>query len=313
MTPLRVRAIRDGLFVAGLAVLALLLVEAWRTASDTTPGEAFDAWIYWSAARGEAASNPVLGGHMAYLYSPAFVQVFGPLLALPFTAFLAAWYALGATALIAVVRWWLPAVVLSGVIVLDVIRGNIETLMAVAIVAGFRWPAAWAFILLTKVTPGVGLMWFVGRREWRSLGIAVGATAAVVLVSFVLAPNLWQQWLGVLASNAGVGSEWEWVVLPLSIRVPIGAALAFLAGRRGWPWLVPVASTIALPALWPVNLTLLVAAIPLLRAAPDGVIGRGALPSDPLRLGMNNRRSNSRLLGPQAPNGPLPGLPSPPS
>ena len=44
----------------------------------------------------------------------------------------------------------------------------------VAIVLGFRWPFTWAFVLLTKVTPGVGLLWFAVRREWRSLAIALG-------------------------------------------------------------------------------------------------------------------------------------------
>ena len=44
-----------------------------------------------------------------------------------------------------------------------------------------RHPAAWAFPLLTKVTTGVGVLWFAFRRDWRSLGIAIGATAVIVL------------------------------------------------------------------------------------------------------------------------------------
>jgi hypothetical protein len=204
---------------------------------------------------------------MAYLYSPAFLQLFSPLFALPYTTFLAAWYVLNASALVAVVRGWLPAVLLTGFVVLDVIRGNIETLMALAIVASFRWPAAWAFILLTKVTPGIGLLWFVARREWRSLAIALGATAAVAGVSFALAPHLWGQWLASLVNNVGVRSEWPLFAVPLLIRVPVAAVLAFVAGLKGWRWLVPIASTLALPGLWPVNLTLLIAVIPLLGPA----------------------------------------------
>ena len=262
------RAVRDGLFVAGLTVLGIFLSQEWAAARDQPPGGAYDAWIYWQAFRGEASPNPVLGGPMAYLYSPAFLHVFAPLLVLPFSLFLAAWYLLNAAALVAVVRWWLPAVVVTGIVVIDVSRGNIETLMALAIVLGFRYPAAWAFILLTKVTPGVGLLWFAGRREWRRLAVALGVTAGVAAVSFVLAPSAWASWISLLASGAGAGaaagSEWEWLVLPLVVRVPAAAVLALVAGRRDWPWLVPVASTLAMPALWPVNLTLLVAAIPLL-------------------------------------------------
>lgn len=47
----------------------------------------------------------------------------------------------------------------------DVVRGNIHTLLAIATVLGFRHPAAWTAVLLTKVTPGVGLVWFAVRRE----------------------------------------------------------------------------------------------------------------------------------------------------
>ena len=64
-----------------------------------------------------------------------------------------------------------------------------------AIVLGMRWPAAWAFILLTKISPGVGLLWFAVRREWRNLAIALGVTSAIAAVSFVLAPNLWSDFL----------------------------------------------------------------------------------------------------------------------
>ena len=264
VTPERVRAIRHGLLVAGLAVLVTILVRAWLSASDASAGEAYDARAYWEAARGEPYARPVLGAPVAYYYSPVFLQVFAPLLALPFPAFLAAWYALNAAALVVVARGWLPVALLTGFVAIELTRGNIETLMALALVAGFRWPAAWAFILLTKVTPGVGLLWFVGRREWRNLAIAVGATVAIALVSFLVAPGMWLEWVRALVGNTGVNIDWPFFPVPLVIRLPLAAALALLAGMRGWRWLVPVASTLAMPALWPVNLTLLVAIFPLL-------------------------------------------------
>ena len=264
MTPQRVRAIRHGLLIAGVVVLVTILVRTWLTATDTSAGEAYDARAYWEAARGDPYARPVLGAPVAYYYSPAFLQVFSPLLALSFPAFLAAWYLINGAALVAVARSWLPIALLTGFVALEVLRGNIETLMALAIVAGFRWPAAWAFILLTKVTPGVGLLWFVGRRDWRSLAIAVGATLAIAAGSFVLAPDLWRAWIASLVANAGVSIDWAYFPVPLVIRLPIAAALALVGGWFGWRWMVPIASTLAMPALWPVNLTLLVAIIPLL-------------------------------------------------
>ena len=57
--------------------------------------------------------------------------------------------------------------------------GNINLLIVGAVLIGFRYPWAWAFIILTKVTPGIGLLWFLTRREWRHLAIALGATLGV--------------------------------------------------------------------------------------------------------------------------------------
>ena len=52
--------------------------------------------------------------------------------------------------------------------------GNIHLLLALAIAVGFRSPATWAAVLLTKPTLGVCLLWFLLRGDWRRLGIALG-------------------------------------------------------------------------------------------------------------------------------------------
>jgi hypothetical protein len=280
VTPQRVRAIRHGLLVAGIAILGVVLFQAWRTATPTTSGEAYDAFAYWAASRGgDPYGRPVLGAPVAYYYSPAFLQVLAPLLALPFSTFLAAWYVINGAALVAVARAWLPLAVVVGFVPLEILRGNIETLMALALVAGFRWPATWSFILLTKVTPGVGLLYFVGRREWRSLAVAIGATVAIAAVSFVLWPSQWFAWVSSLIANTGVNIDWPYFPVPLLVRLPIAAALALIAGVKGWRWLVPVASTLAMPALWPVNLTLLVAIFPLLPKRAVAAVSPTAAPA----------------------------------
>ena len=92
--------------------------------------------------------------------------------------------------------------------VVELSGGNISLLLAGAMVIGFRYPAAWAFVILTKVTPGIGLLWFVVRREWRQLGIALGATAAIVAVSFVVMPGAWIEWMQVLVRIAGRDGTW---------------------------------------------------------------------------------------------------------
>jgi Glycosyltransferase family 87 len=286
LTPGRSRAIRHGLLLAGILALAAILAAAWLGAASafaatqgqpyngtSGAGEAYDARTYWQAYRDGMYERPVLGAPVAYYYSPAFLQVLAPLLILPFPAFLAAWYLLQGVTLTMLVRSWLPLVLAAVFVPLEVVRGNLEVLMAAAIVLGFRWPAAWSFILLTKVTPGIGLLWFVARREWRKLAMALGATAVIAGVSFVIAPALWFQWIDSLVHNTGVNIDWPYFPVPLIVRLPIAAILVWLGARRDWPWMVPVAATLASPALWPVNLTLLVAAIPLATGRATGVLG----------------------------------------
>jgi ABC-type amino acid transport substrate-binding protein len=149
---------------------------------------------------------------------------------------------------------------------MEVAGGNVSLLLAVAIVIGFRWPAAWSIVLLTKITPGIGLLWFALRREWRALAIALGATAAIALISFAIAPGQWRTWIDVVGANAaaGKGGTWASVPIPLWIRLPVAAALVVWGARTDRCWTVPVASMLALPALWYGGISMLLAVIPLL-------------------------------------------------
>ena len=142
--------------------------------------------------------------------------------------------------------------------------GNIHLLLGAAIVAGFRWPWLWALPLLTKVSPGIGLLWFVLRREWGNLVIALGATAAIAAVSYVTIPDAWPRWFEVIVANAGKGGTWASVPIPLLVRLPAAVALVVWGARSDRRWTVPVASMLALPALWYGGISMLLAVIPLL-------------------------------------------------
>ncbi len=203
---------------------------------------------------------------IAYVYSPAFLQLIAPLKALSWPAFVAAWTAL----LLCALRFLTgPRLFWLGVLVaaIELAGGNISLFLAVAIVLGFRWPATWALVVLTKVTPGVGLLWFAMRREWRNLAVALGTTGAVVAASAVLAPREWWQWLQVLVANAGQGGTWAAVPIALWLRLPAAVALVAWGARTNRRWTVPVASMLALPALWYGSLCMLLAVIPLSRRA----------------------------------------------
>jgi hypothetical protein len=263
-----------------VAIAAWLLIVIFSEPWGRLWGTGQDAYCYWQAA--QHAADPYLHSDwndpIAYVYSPAFLQLLTPSTALPWQAFMAVWTAL----LILAVQFLTgPRLLAAGLLfpfaAMEIAGGNVSLLLAAAIVVGFRWPAAWSIVLLTKITPGIGLLWFAVRREWRSLGIALGATALIVLVSFVTVPDQWRDWIDVVLRNVAAGKSGTWasVPLPLWIRLPFAIALVVWGARTDRRWTVPVAAMLALPALWYGGLSMLLAVIPLLREAPR-VPRRGA-------------------------------------
>lgn len=235
-----------------LNALALAFLFVFWRHLLSFPGDAVDAHAYWSASLTDLYRVSDAGTLDAYLYAPPFAQLIAPLTALPFVVFWGVWMAASMAALV-----WLVGAPVAAVLVFfipwqqDVLTGNIHLMMTVAIVAGFRWPAGWSFVLLTKITPGVGLLWFAVRREWRALGIAVGATIAVAAVSFVVAPRLWFDWLAMLTANASAPYDGRWAIpVPLLVRLPLAALIVGYGAWRGWRWTVPLAAMVALPILW---------------------------------------------------------------
>jgi hypothetical protein len=221
-----------------------------------------DAHAYWASDPIHPYNAGRLFQQDSYFYSPAFTQALGPLHGLPWPIFAGFWTLL----LVAVLAWiggpWLGYVLLVPPVFIELAMGNIHILLAAAIIVGFRWPAAWSFVLLTKVTPGVGLIWFLVRREWRSLAIALGATAAIAAVSFAIAPAAWADWIGILrAEQVGehrAPTPLEYI--PLPIRVAVAAGLVAWAARTDRRWVVPIAATLALPVIYINSPALLVAA-----------------------------------------------------
>jgi hypothetical protein len=98
-------------------------------------------------------------GVAEFRYSPAFLWVTAPLRLLPWAAFAAVWFSAHIVVLIYLRVPWMLA--FPGVVD-DVVRGNINLFIALVIVLVVRhrtMAALWATILLTKVTPGIGVIW----------------------------------------------------------------------------------------------------------------------------------------------------------
>ncbi|HEY4946131.1 MAG TPA: glycosyltransferase family 87 protein [Candidatus Limnocylindrales bacterium] len=248
---------RDRLSLAGIAVLAWFATfgGSWV---------AYDAYAYWSVdprAPYHFDFNPDQYG--AFRYSPAVAQLFSLFHLLPWPAFAIGWFVFLALVVAWLGRRWSLALLVFVPIVWDGYLGNIEILLAAAMVIGFRKPAAWSFVLLTKVTPGIGLLWFVARREWRNLAIALGATAVIVGISFAIAPGLWLEWPRSILAVQGRPSPVTTVA-----RVLAAALLVIWGARTNRPWTVIVAGTLALAWLDLKTAALLVGLAPFLPALP---------------------------------------------
>jgi hypothetical protein len=250
------RILRDAATPVGL------LFGAWLAIFVT--GRPIDAHAYWSANLDNPYTNAVVFHENAYLYSPAFLQLTHPLTLLPWEVFLPLWR-LSIVAFIALLAGplTLPVLLLEPTMV-ELNTGNIHALMALAIVAGFRWPGTWALLLLTKITPGIGLLWFAVRREWRSLAIALGVTFGIALGSFLIAPGLWVAWIQVLLDSGNTGQTASGPIpLPLGMRLVIAAVVVTWGALRNRRWTVPVAAYLGLPVLYPHSAVLLLAVVPL--------------------------------------------------
>jgi hypothetical protein len=251
----RLRPMRDGTIVACLVLALGLALGVLHTGVD--------AHAYWAADPFDPYGGTRPAEQDAYFYAPPFAQLLGPLHLLPWPWFVALWTLFLTAALVWQAGLWTGVVIFLVPVFAELTVGNIHLLLGAAIVAGFRWPWLWALPLLTKVTPGIGLLWFALRREWRNLAIALGATAAISAVSFVIAPGLWFRWLEILGA-AAKAPDWVFIVpIPLYIRAVAAVALVSWGALTDRRWTVPVASMLALPILWVNGLAMLVAVIPL--------------------------------------------------
>jgi hypothetical protein len=267
--------LRDGFVILSLAfvLLRLLAIKPWA--------DSVDAYAYWTTRDGVFYDAATTGRIGSYLYSPAFAQLLAPLVWLPVAVFTAAWTALNCATLWFILRRWSLVSLLFLPIPFEIISGNVHLLYAAAIVVGFRRPATWALMLLTKITPGIGVLWFLIRREWRQLTIALGVTTAIAAVSFALDAAQWNRWIDVLRVDAtGAGSaDFQTVgwFLPLALapRLLAAVVVVVLAAWTDRRWLLPVAVVLAMPVVWLNSLAVLAACVPL--AFPERLGLRGSV------------------------------------
>jgi hypothetical protein len=242
-------------------IVCLLVATGGLTYAFSAHVLGLDSRAYWLSGRLTQLYGAAPGQDDAYLYSPAFATILWPFTRLPVLAFESLWMIVEGAAFAWLLkplgwRWGVP---LFAVCCIEAIEGDIYGLMGVAAVLGMRYGATWAFLLLTKIAPGLGLVWFAVRREWRCLAWALGATLAIAAMSFIVAPGLWIDWVRFLQANRSGGS----LLFPLRFALALG--LTVVAAKTGRPWLLAPAMMLAMPRAGNLPTYTMLAAIPRLR------------------------------------------------
>lgn len=229
--------------------IVILIFYTW------TVGSPVDAWCYY----GMDPTNP-WDPDRCFLYTPPIAQLMTVIQAIvPFDLFYTTLRALEMTALALMAGPAIGPALLIPAVVIEINAANVNLLIVGAVLLGFRYPWAWAFVILTKLTPGIGLLWFVVRREWRQVAIALGVTGVLVAVSFAIAPWMWGAYLQGLftASDDSLFRIW-W-------RLPIAAAVVIWGARGNHRWAVIIAVFLAMPRWYFLTPVILVGLFPLVR------------------------------------------------
>jgi hypothetical protein len=204
-----------------------------------------------------------------YRYPPLLAIVFRPLALLPYHVAAIIWEAvvIGATALtfrrigvrpgVLLVAAWLAAPIIWTVTI-----GQAQAVVTFLLALGSPWAVALAANI--KLFPALAAVYWVGRRDWHSLGLFAGWMAGLIAFQFVIEPTATIDYLGFLSLEQ-VGqvqnlslysvSPALWAV---SIVVMTLVALRLAPTRWGWPAAV-VLSVFATPRLIQYQLSTLLA------------------------------------------------------
>ena len=210
-----------------------------------------------------------------YRYPPLLAIAFRPLALLPFEAAAAIWETFVVLSLVTTVVVLRPdrgRLAIFGILFLPIMWsvtiGQAQVPVTMLVALGSPWAIALATHL--KIFPGLVAIWWLGRRDWRSLGWFLAWLAVLGLVQLALEPAGSAAFLGVfnLSQVGDVRNLSPYAVSPLLwaalVAVAAGVALRLARGRWGWAAAV-VLSVLASPRVLVYQLMTLVAAT----RAPD--------------------------------------------
>jgi len=237
-----------------------------------------DVHAYYEAGARLNAGQPLyppdqdVNGPHAYFYPPLFAILFRPLALLPFDAAAAAWEAVVIASLIVTVWWigprrretWLAIGVLALPLAWCVAIGQAQVPLTLLTAIGAPWSIALAAHV--KLLPALVALWWIGRREWRRLGVFAAWAVGLALVQLVLEPQATFDFLSTLTLKevGAVRSFSPYAISPLlwAALVVLGSMLTLRVARTRWGWAAAVAlSVLASPRLLTYMLTTLLAGL----------------------------------------------------
>jgi len=221
-------------------------------------GDPVDALCYWLTD----PANPYNRTEYQFVYPPVVAQLMAPLFDIPFALFALLLRVVEVASLVLLTGPLAGALIFTTPVASEVNAANINLLIAVVMVLGFRWPALWAIPLLTKPSMAVGLLWFILRGEWRKAAIPIAIAGLLAAGSFMFDQRVWFQWVDFLAHSTPPVGEWPYPY-PVWARLPISLALVIWGTRTNRPWTVALASALALPRLYYQSPAILIALVPL--------------------------------------------------
>ena len=277
--PARARRLSLGLFaLAVVGALAGSYVLWLHVTSD--PLNDVQAY-YWAGRRLNAGlslypPDQSVSTPLGYPYPPLLAILFRPLALLPFAAAAAIWEVVVIASFVATVWWigarrpdtWLAMGILALPIVWCIAIGQAQVVLTLFTAIGSPWSIALAANI--KLFPALIALWWIGRRDWRSLGIFVATMAGLALLQLLLAPQATLDYLTAITLKqvGAVQNLSPYAISPLVwgalVIAGVGAVLRLAPTRWGWPAAV-ILSVVATPRLLVYMFMTFVAVL----AAPD--------------------------------------------
>lgn len=257
-----------GLYLALGVAGALILAPTTVIGQDLATYQAAGARLW--AGEDPYGGQAGLGADYLYRYPPLLAMV------IPIIGWPPLWFGLLAAATAYSIWLWYRTAGLPGLLVpalligawgQQLLNGNSQALvvflLAITPLQARVGPWALALATMLKIHPVIGLVWFLGRRDLRSVAAYLVACAVLLIVQAPWLGDFFRFYLDDPASTEVVPGlslrAFGIVVWVAGIVVVLAAAWRFAGSRFGW-MLATIAQLVVLPRVLLVNLGLLLAA-----------------------------------------------------